>query len=243
MDGDLAGKSILVVGGTSGIGWAVCQAAADRGAQLTTVGLAAPDEPLPAGTELVIGDARHSQVLGEAVGRAVRLFGGLDGLVHVAGGSGRSFGDGPLDQIPDAGWRETYRLNLDSAFYSNRAAVQQMLGQGRGGSVINIGSVLASSPSPKFFTTHAYASAKAALEGLTVSCASYYAADDIRFNLIAPGLVQTPMSHRAAADHQIVEFLRSKQPLAEGRLGAPRDIAEAAVWLLSDPAGGSPASV
>lgn len=230
----LNGKSLLVVGGTSGIGLAICKAAAQQGAQVTAVGLECPDVEFPEEIDLLIGDARHSQVLGEAVGRAVRLFGGLDGMVHVAGGSGRAFGDGPLDQITDAGWRETLRLNLDSAFYSNRAAAQQMLGQGRGGAIVNIGSVLAKTPSSKFFATHAYATAKAALEGLTVSCASYYAADDIRFNLIAPGLIQTPMSRRATEDHQIVEFLRSKQPLAGGRLGRAEDIASAAIWLLSD---------
>ena len=186
--------------------------------------------------ETVVGDARHSEVLGEALTRAVRRFGGLDGLVHVAGGSGRSMGDGPLHEITDAGWRETHRLNADSAFYSNRAAVQQMLGQGRGGSIVNIGSVLAFSPSPLHFSTHAYASAKASIEGLTRSCASYYAADDIRFNLIAPGLVETPMSQRAVSDPAIVEFLRYKQPLAEGRVGQPEDIAAFVAWLLSDEA-------
>ena len=230
----LDGKSLLVVGGTSGIGLAICRAAVEQGAQVTTVGLECSDAASPEGVDVLIGDARHSEVVGEAVGRAVRLFGGLDGLVHVAGGSGRAMGDGPLDQITDAGWRETLRLNLDSAFYSNRAAAQQMLGQGRGGAIVNIGSVLASSPSPKFFTTHAYAASKAALEGLTVSCASHYAADDIRFNLVAPGLVQTPMSKRATANPLIVEFLRTKQPLAGGRLGRTGDVAAAVIWLLSD---------
>src|SRR5213076_1557961 len=116
-------------------------------------------------------------------------FGAFDGLYHVAGGSGRRHGDGPLHELTDEGWAYTLNENLTSMFYSNRAAVQQFLSQGTGGAVLNMGSVLGFSPSPKYFSTHAYATAKAAIIGLTKSAASFYAKQNVRFNVLAPALV------------------------------------------------------
>ena len=142
-------------------------------------------------------------------------------------------GDGPLDALTDAGWDFTLQLNLTSVFYSNRAAIQQFLKQGTGGSVLNCTSVLGTSPSPAFFGTHAYAAAKAGIIGLTRSAAATYAPRSIRVNAIAPGLVATPMSERAQGDARILEFVRTKQPLDGGRIGVPSDLDAAVVWMLS----------
>ena len=128
----------------------------------------------------------------------------------------------------------TLQHNLSSAFYSNRAAVRQLLRQGGGGSLVTVGSVLAESPSPRYFATHAYAAAKAALIGLIKSSAAYYAPQNIRFNLIAPALVDTPMTERARTDTQIMSYVKTKQPLDGGRMGCPEDLDEAVVFLLSD---------
>ena len=134
----------------------------------------------------------------------------------------------------DLGWSGTLELNLTSMMYSNRAAVRQFLAQGGGGSVVNCGSVLGWSPSPRHFATIAYASAKAAIIGATRSAASCYAPNGIRFNVLAPGLVATPMSQRAQSDEAIRRFIRTKQPLDGGRIGAPEDLDAAVVWLLSE---------
>jgi NAD(P)-dependent dehydrogenase (short-subunit alcohol dehydrogenase family) len=152
----------------------------------------------------------------------------------VAGGSGRKAGDGPLHEITDEGWDYTHRLNLTGLFYSNRAAVRQFLKQGTGGSVLNMGSVLGSSPSPRYFATHAYASSKSAVIGFTRSVAAHYAPQDVRFNLIVPALVETPMSQRAAGDETILKFIATKQPLDGGRIGRPEDLDAAVVFFLSD---------
>ena len=88
---------------------------------------------------------------------------------------------------------------LDVGLYSNRAAVRQFLRQKTGGAVLNMGSVLGSSPSPKYFATHAYAAAKGALTALMTTMASTYLADRIRVNLVSPGLTDTPMATRAAS--------------------------------------------
>ena len=119
-------------------------------------------------------------------------------------------------------------------FCSKRAAAQQFLKQDGGGVVLNMSSVLAFSPSPKFFATHAYAAAKAAIIGLTKSAASYYAPKNIRFNVLAPALVATPMSQRAQGDEEILNFIKTKQPLDGGRIGEPEDLDSAAVFFMSD---------
>jgi len=180
------------------------------------------------------GQATDRDAVEGAIDAAVRQFGRLDGLYHVAGGSGRRFGDGPLHAVTDEGWRATLELNLTSVFLSNRAAVLRFLAQGRGGSVVNTSSVLAFSPSATHFATHAYAAAKAGIIGLTRASAARYAPDGIRFNAIAPGLVASPMSERAARDAQIQEYIAGKQPLDGGRIGQPADIDGAAVFLLGD---------
>jgi NAD(P)-dependent dehydrogenase (short-subunit alcohol dehydrogenase family) len=235
----LEGKSILIVGGTTGMGLSAARACAREGARLTVVGRDAETTEVAVrelGTEVasLSGDVSDPSLAQGAVRLAVERFGGLDGLYHVAGGSGRSKGDGPLHELSDEGLAYTLDVNLKSVFYSNRAAVRQFLARGAGGVVLNMGSVIARSPSPSFFATHAYAGAKAGIEGMTIGCAAYYAERGIRFNVIAPGSVETPMSRRAAGDAQIRAFLKTKQPLDGGRMGRPEDLDEAVVYLLSD---------
>jgi NAD(P)-dependent dehydrogenase (short-subunit alcohol dehydrogenase family) len=94
--------------------------------------------------------------------------------------------------------------------------------------------VLAWSPSPRFFASHAYAAAKAGIVGFSRSIASYYAEHGIRVNVIAPALVETPMSQRAAGNEEIMQFIRTKQPLDGGRIGMPSDCDGAALLLLSN---------
>jgi NAD(P)-dependent dehydrogenase (short-subunit alcohol dehydrogenase family) len=235
----LDGKVIAIIGGTAGMGLSAARACAAAGARLVVVGREAgpADEAraiLGDAARVLVGDAVDPAVAEAAVRTAVDNFGNLDGLYHVAGGSGRSAGDGPLDAIPDAGWDYTVRLNLNSVFYSNRAAVRQFLAQKTGGSILNISSVLGFSPSPHFFATHAYAAAKSAVVGLSRSCAAYYAKQDVRFNVLVPALVETPMSQRAVGNAEIMAFIQTKQPLDGGRVGTPADLDAAVVYFLSD---------
>ena len=102
------------------------------------------------------------------------------------------------------------------------------------GSILNMSSVLATSPSPAHFTTHAYATAKAAVNGFTKTIAAFYAPFDIRVNALAPALIQTPMSERAQQDMDIMAFVRRKQPLAGGRIGHSSDLIGLACYFMSD---------
>jgi len=235
----LKGKILVVLGGTTGIGFSAASAFVRADARVILVGrdpdnVRLAQKSLGASTRAIAGDAAHPKIAEKAIQTALKAFGGFHGLYHVAGGSGRRKGDGPLHELTDEGWEYTLKLNLTSVFHSNRAAVRQFLKQGGCGTVLNMGSVLGWSPSPKFFATHAYATAKSAIIGFTKSAAASYAKDNVRFNVLAPALVATPMSGRAQSDEAIMKFIRTKQPLDGGRIGRPEDLDAAAVYFMSD---------
>ena len=235
---DVEGLVVVIAGGTSGLGLSAARQLVRQGAKVAVFGRsqATLDEALVELGAPAIGlaaDASDPDAASRVIEAAVQSFGRVDALYHVAGGSGRSKGDGPLHELTDDGWRYTVDLNLTSAVFSNRAAVRQFLKQGGGGSILNMGSVLGWSPSPQYFASHAYAATKAAIIGFSRATASYYAKDNIRVNVIAPALIQTPMSQRACGNDDIVKFAAAKQPLDGGRVGMPDDVDGAALFLLS----------
>ena len=170
----------------------------------------------------------------DAFGACIDRFGTIDGLLAVAGGSGRRFGDGPTHTISLEAWQATLDLNLTTSFLSVREAILHMLAKPEpGGSVVITSSVLAEHPSPERFSTHAYATAKGAQLALVQAAAAGYAPNQIRVNAIEPGLVRTPMSVRVQEDDELLAYLATKQPLVGGVIPA-QDIADAALFLLSD---------
>jgi NAD(P)-dependent dehydrogenase (short-subunit alcohol dehydrogenase family) len=104
---------------------------------------------------------------------------------------------------------------------------------GTRGSILLMGSVTATDPSPEMFATHAYAAAKGATNSLMTAMAATYVNDRIRVNAVAPSLTDTPMATRASGDPTIRAYAARKQPLA-GELMDPDEVAHAAVYLLSD---------
>lgn len=238
----LTNKTLVIIGGTTGIGLSAARAFIAEGAKVVVMGrdgasVKAARKELGDACVAFVADAIRSGTAQRAIQIALRKFGSFDGLYHVAGGSGRKMGDGPLHEMTDEGWRKTLDLNLSSVVFSNRAAVRQFLAQKKGGTILNVGSVLAWSPSPRFFATHAYAAAKSAIVGFSHAIASYYAPHNIRCNVLAAGLVETPMARRATGNKAIRAFLERKQPLDGGRIGQPADLDAAAVFFMSDASG------
>lgn len=232
-------KNIVVIGGTTGLGLAAAKAFVENGAAVVVVGRSGESAQgaqkiLGSKALAITGDAVSELTAVHAIDECIKTFGGFDGLYHVAGGSGRKMGDGPLHELTLEGWNKTMELNLTSLMLSNRAAVQKFLELKKAGTILNMGSVLGYSPSPKYFSTHAYAASKSAIIGFSKSIAAYYAADNIRVNVIAPALVETPMAQRAAADETILSFIKTKQPLDGGRIGRPEDLNGLAVYFMSE---------
>jgi NAD(P)-dependent dehydrogenase (short-subunit alcohol dehydrogenase family) len=238
MSYDVKDLIIVIAGGTTGLGLSAAKQLAEQGAKLAIFGRSQSNvdaalAELGADHLGMAVDATDSTSAERVIEAAVQRFGRIDALYHVAGGSGRRQGDGPLHELTDDGWRYTCDLNLSSVIWSNRAAVRQFMKQGDGGNILNMGSVLGWSPEPKFFASHGYAATKAAIIGFSKSTASYYASQNIRVNVIAPALVETPMSQRATGNDDIMNFIKGKQPLDGGRIGVPGDLDGAALFLLS----------
>jgi NAD(P)-dependent dehydrogenase (short-subunit alcohol dehydrogenase family) len=242
--GRLDGRTCLIVGGTGGIGLASARRFLEEGARVVVAGqspeagraAAAQLAPLGPVWDLTVELASGAAEVGRMFAMALDALGGrLDILLHVAGISGRQFGDGPLHECSDVGWDRVMEINASGVFLTNRAAVRFMLRQtvdafGLRGTVVNVGSVLDRAPSPMHFSTIAYAASKGAVRSLTLAAASMYASERIRFNLLAPGLIDTPMATRAVNDPRIRPYVAARQPITGGA-GTAEDVAEAALYL------------
>jgi NAD(P)-dependent dehydrogenase (short-subunit alcohol dehydrogenase family) len=236
---NLSNKNLVIIGGTTGLGLSAAKAFVESGANVIVVGrneesAAEAKHLLGDNAEVIVGDAILPSTAIHAIEVCISKLGSFNGLYHVAGGSGRKMGDGPLHELTLDGWNKTMELNLTSLMLSNQAAINQFLKQKSDGTILNISSVLGYSPSPHYFATHAYAAAKSAVIGFTKSIAAYYAHNNIRVNVIAPSLVETPMARRAAEDEAILSFIKTKQPLDGGRIGHPSDLDGLAVYFMSD---------
>ncbi|MEP6926334.1 MAG: SDR family oxidoreductase [Ginsengibacter sp.] len=235
----LKNKNIVIIGGTTGIGLSAAKAFIENEANIIVVGrnidsVTQAKKILGKNGDAISADATHADTAVNAINFCVQKFGSFDGLYHVAGGSGRKMGDGPLHELTLEGWNITFELNLTSLMLSNQAAIKKFLELKKSGTILNMSSVLGYSPSPQYFSTHAYAAAKAAVIGFTKSIAAYYTKNNIRVNVIAPAVVETPMAQRAANDEEILSFIKTKQSLDGGRIGQPEDLDGLAIYFMSE---------
>ncbi len=169
-------------------------------------------------------DVSSPEDVERAVGGAAGRFGALDILVSNAGIGGRRLGDGPAHLCTLEAWEQVLRVNLRGTFLACKYALPALIGRG-GGSIITLSSVLGLVGTQGLFDTHAYATSKAGIIGLTRAIAAHYARDKVRANVIAPGLIDTRMAGRAKADPAMLEEIGRWQPL--GPLGDVRDVAAA----------------
>ena len=231
--GRLAGKTVFITGGASGIGLATMQRALDNGAQVAIGDIdVAAGQALAAATPGVLFvqlDVTSDASWAAAIDQVHQHFGALDGVVNSAG----IFIIGDIEKISLEDWRRTHAVNLDGVFLGCRHAVRAM--KARGGSIVNMSSV---SGLIGGHNVVAYNSSKGAVRLLTKSVALHCAKEryNIRCNSVHPTFVDTPMYQQTLAAAREPERIRTaltaQVPL--GRVAQPREIADLIVYLLSD---------
>lgn len=178
-----------------------------------------------------VGDVRDETAVKRGIAECLDRCGQIDALMNVAGISARSLGDGPLHQCTSEAWNAVIDVNAKGTFLMCREVLGQWTNNRQAGVILNTGSVLAQHPQREHFATAGYAASKGAVEAMSVAAAAYYAPAGIRINVIAPGLVHTPMTARVQGNADINKYMVHKQPLRKGMLTA-EDIAKTACFLL-----------
>lgn len=229
--GRLAGRRVLITGGDSGIGRAVAIAYAREGADLLVSYLSEHDDARETARwveregrrcVLVPGDIAEAQHCRSLVERAVVDLGGLDILVNNAAHQA-TFKS--LDEIDEAEWDMTFRVNIHAMFYLAKAAVPHME---KGGCIVNTASINADFPNP---TLLPYATTKGAIQNFTAGLAQLLAERGIRVNAVAPGPVWTPLIPSTMPPDTVASF-GSNVPMK--RAAQPAELATAYV-MLADP--------
>lgn len=240
MDLGLADRTIVVTGGSSGVGLATVRALLDEGARVATCGRDA-DRLAKVAAELGTGhdrlltgvcDVRDADAVRDFVRRTAEEFGGIDGLVNNAGQS-RMKG---LDDSTAEDWRDELELKFAGVLNPLQAARPHLAASGAA-SVVNINAVLAKQPEPRLITTSA---ARAGILNLSKSLSAELAGEGIRVNSVCLGLIDTGQWTRryAAADsgrsyEDWQAELAADRGIALGRLGRAEEVAFAVLTLLS----------
>ncbi len=239
---DLRGKSVIITGAASGMGAAGARIAAAAGASVTAVDLSEPagnavvDEITSAGgtAQFVRADISVEEDVEAMVGACIDTYGRLDAAYNNAGlppfSSARN-GFFPLAQLDASTVRRSLEVNVLGTFLCLKYQILAMLETG-GGAIVNTSSangLVAIPGAPE------YIASKHAVIGLTKAAALDYARQGIRVNAVLPGVIRTPMLTNAVdGDEEALEGYTAVMPI--GRLGLPEEVAEAALWLLTDAA-------
>lgn len=226
---DLSGKRALVTGGNRGIGRTIAERLAEAGADVAVFARNEQSVAEAAGALsgrgvrglALVGDVGSDADVERAWDTLMKEFGQLDILVNNAGITR----DGLLLRMKPEDWHTVLDVNLTGAFRWCRLAAKQMLRQ-KSGTIINISSIVGVIGNPGQTN---YAASKAGLIGFSKSLAVEVAARGITVNVIAPGFIETEMTHALGEDAQ-AEFV-SRIPL--GKLGTTGDVADLAVFLAS----------
>jgi len=232
----LQGKVVLVTGGGSGIGRAAALACAREGARVALADILV--EGSEETVEMIRGlgaeaaffktDVSQTGQVEAMVRDVVGTFGRLDCAFNNAGiGGGASL----THKTDEEHWDRMMSINLKGVWLCMKYEIPQMLDQGSG-AIVNTSSVAGVIA---FKGTPAYVAAKHAVVGLTKAAALEYATSGIRVNAVCPGVIHTPLIDRnVAARPQLADYYKNLHPI--GRLGEAEEVAEAAVWLMSDAA-------
>jgi gluconate 5-dehydrogenase len=229
---DLTGRTALVTGSTRGIGAAIARGLAEAGAQVIV------NSRQPAAVDAAVSALRVAgidahgaafDVADEAsVAQAFERFDrdglAIDIVVNNAGIQHRQ----PMLELALADWQRVLDTNLTAAFLVGREAARRMIARGRGGKIVNIGSLTSAAARP---TIAPYTAAKGAIKLLTQSMAAEWARHDIQANAIGPGYILTDMNEALVANREFDAWVKASNPA--GRWGRPEELVGAAVFLAS----------
>lgn len=230
-------KVALITGAAMGIGRETALAFARKGADIVISDI--NDEKLKKnqseikeeGVKVlsVKADISKEDDIRNMVKKAVEKFGRLDIACNNAGIGGESATTG---EYSIEGWDKVLNINLRGQFMCMKYEIEAMLENGSG-SIVNISSILGQ---VGFAEAPAYVASKHGLLGLTKTAAIEYASQGIRINAVCPGFIETPMLEDAGitTEEETKQYIISLHPA--GRLGKPREVADAIVWLASDEA-------
>ncbi len=234
----LDGKVAIITGAASGIGRAAARLFAAEGARVVVADLnsegdaVARDVVEQGGTATFVqGDVSDAAVASRAVQTALHSYGRLDILYNNAGIAPLGQ-DGMVTNIDEADWDFILRVNLKSVFQCCKAAIPAIADSG-GGAIVNTASITALLG---HIGQDAYTASKGAILALTRALAVECAPQKIRVNVICPGVVRTGITEMMWSDMVPKEVLEGVQRAHLTRLGAPEDIARAALFLASDDA-------
>jgi NAD(P)-dependent dehydrogenase (short-subunit alcohol dehydrogenase family) len=214
-------EAVIVTGASQGIGAAIVRAFLGHGYRVVATSRSvtkAGFAPSP-NLALVDGDIGHAATAEEVVQTAMSVFGSVDHVINNAG----IFAVKPFTEYTADDFRGFISTNLEGFIFITQLAVKQMLAQGTGGSVTSITASLAKNPIAGIPASIPMIT-KGGLEAVTISLAIEYAKNNIRFNAVAPGIVDTPLHEKTPKD-----FMKTLSPM--GTIADAKDIAEAVIYL------------
>jgi 3-oxoacyl-[acyl-carrier protein] reductase len=243
LDLGLAGRRVLVTGGSKGLGFAIAQELVAEGAAVAVCArnedeVLSAAEALGRGGSVVhaqVADVTRPDAVEDFVARSAEALGGVDGLVNNAGRAH----PGTFSTLSDEDWAADLDVKLFSLIRCSREVLPHMREAG-GGRIVNIGAVYSRYPDPAFFATSVN---RAAGNSFTKTLAIEVARDGILVNGVNIGFVVTPqwdaIHRRRAPEMEREEFLRSlaEREVPLGRFGTPDEVSGLVVFLLSDRAG------
>lgn len=230
----LKDKIAIVTGAARGFGEGIAQAFAREGAKVVVAdmnldGARRVAAAIGPAAIAIGGDVRREADVRALVDAAVTTFGGLDIVVNNAGTTHRNQ---PLIDVTEADFDRVYDVNVKSIFWMMRAAVPVLRRQGRGGSIINIGSTAGIRPRPGLVW---YNGSKAAVNVMSQCMAAELAPDNIRVNSVCPVIGATGLlTEFMGLDDTPGNRAKFIATIPLGRMSTPADIANACVWLAED---------
>ena len=221
-----ASKTVIVTGGSQGIGSGAVQAFLDRDYNVVATSrnvTKSKDLPSSPKLALVDGDIAEATTAARVAKTAISTFGSIDALINNAG----IFFTKPFTDYTAEDFKRLFSTNLDGFIYVTQLAIKQMLAQKSGGSIVSITASLADNPIAGVNASIPMIT-KGGINAITRSLAIEYAKDAIRVNAVAPGVVDTPMHMNSPKD-----FLKRLSPM--GNISTVQEIVDAVIYLIEAP--------